>query len=189
MSACNTPGLPAGADDRDELIPVGALEHLHDVGLALRLGTLRNTTYDDDAEAAAAFAEIAALEIEAERRGFIPFSSHEPTPPSLALSRFSSFLGRGDVDNAAHWIPALDMAGLRDAFNLVRRIPVNGVRMHFYERLLFTLDRALYDHAAAVERRQRLERSGLDTEDLEAYLEQCLTALFAHLLVTEPDLF
>jgi hypothetical protein len=153
------------------------------------LGLVRTFDFSADEDFGGLASEVVELELEAARRGLQLDSRREPIPAALAAVRCRTYIDRGDVDNAARCMWDMDAAGMWLTFRHVRSLMVTAARLFLCERLLYVIDTRCLGTDAAVQRSRQLAGSGLEDRELDAYLEQCITAHFTIMMASGPNPF
>jgi hypothetical protein len=123
---------------------------------------------------------LANLECEAASRGLkLKSEVEEQTPAPLAFHLLLRALATSDRDLAHRALRWVDGGAVFVAWRRIRNHGDRSFRIFCLARILFKLDLALLSFEDAVARQEKLERCGLPDEDLEAYVEQCITSMFA----------
>jgi hypothetical protein len=195
LNGSGASGAPDGASDApDEATDheepaTSKYGHVNDAQVVSLLGMVRSFDFSSDENFGGLVSEVVELELEAARRGLQLDSRREPIPAALAAVRCRTYIDRGDVDNAARCMWDMDAAGMWLMFRHVRSLMVTAARLFLCERLLYVIDTRCLGTDAAVQRSRQLAGSGLEDRELDAYLEQCITAHFTIMMASGPDPF
>jgi hypothetical protein len=143
------------------------------------LEDLRSRAADNTTDPRAIESAIAELESEAARRGLdLPFVA-EVIPPALAFSRLEAALASGDVPAAAEALSSCNASGLWRAYRRVRGHDEPRVRILLLHRIAACVEWGLFGEERARQRWARLaSATHFSLEEYEAYLVQCIDALF-----------
>jgi len=142
-------------------------------------GVRARARHYSEPELPAVEAALAELESEVAARGVsLPGDVIEPMPPALARCRLLQALRARDSAGAARAVPWIEPGELWLAYQRIRRAS-REVRTACWFRLLYRLDLLLLGSRRAAERQQGLQTLPYDAEDLEAYLAQCVSSMFA----------
>jgi hypothetical protein len=122
---------------------------------------------------------IAELEGEAARRGLALPAVKEVIPPALAFTRFEAALTRNDTAAMADAIGSCNASGIWRAY---RRTCAHGdlrTRIYLLQRILFCVEWGVHGEEKARQRWSRIAAATqLADDEYEAYLVQCIDALF-----------
>jgi hypothetical protein len=161
---------------RPEPSPAASLD---DRGITDLLADLRERAATGAADPHEVEPAIAELEAEAARRGLELPAVREVIPPALAFSRFEAALARDATFVAGEALGSCDASGLWRAYRRVRAHAHAGLRIFLLRRILFCVEWGVYGEARARQRFHRLSHATqLNDDEYEAYLVQCLDALF-----------
>jgi hypothetical protein len=148
--------------------------HLQELLLDLRSRGADGTTDPHVLESA-----IAELEAEAARRGLDLPVVKEVIPPALAFSRLEAALASGDVSAAAEAISFCNATGVWRAYRRVLAQDDCRVRILLLQRIATCVEWGVFGKERARQRWARLASiTEFSLDEYEAYLVQCIDALF-----------
>jgi len=176
--------IPELTDQDIAALPEDRIAALSDTLLEGLLDDLHERAARMTRQAAAAFEPvIAALELEAIRRGMTRPAITEPAMRTPVMHRLRKAAAAGDVSAFDRAMRAMDAAGLLHAYVLALEWPDAEGRAHALSRVAWNLNERVYGLHVAMTHAKHIVWSRVGPEERAARHRRCIEATLAELIL------